>query len=334
MQELARLPVEQVVRAQQEDVLAVLASYHGPLAGDLAGEQRHALVARGRAADRLQAEGAEVACEQKLRLDVLAVVGRVGAAVLRTLPHRRSRSSSLTRRRSSRPFRCWSVIGKITVPETGESSKRVITVEPWLSGGRSFDGVVRRSRRAGAATGRSRRPAVTMPSRKAMVEMWPSPTQRSDITTRTEPSSHARLVGMRYDRRVHQRRRGVGILLAEVGADQLLALVAQVVGQVELALHLVEAIHVDRPGLPVAAAEVLVHERELGLAGAHVHRQHRIDDAARTRDPAGGRAATPGGSIMNGRITTRPGSACSRAGRMLTGGKRVSGGRLSCLSPS
>ncbi len=27
-----------------------------------------------------------------------------------------------------------------------------------------------------------------MPSRKAIDEMWPSPTERSDITTRTEPS--------------------------------------------------------------------------------------------------------------------------------------------------
>ena len=77
--------------------------------------------------------------------------------------------------------------GKITVPETEASSKRVITVEPWLSA--VGPSIWRAAMENGGRDISSKPPSrVRMPSRKAMVEMWPSPTQRSDITTRTEPS--------------------------------------------------------------------------------------------------------------------------------------------------
>ena len=79
--------------------------------------------------------------------------------------------------------------------------------------------------------------------------------------------------------------------MAEVGADQLLALVADIVGQAQFALHLLEAVEIDGARLPVTAPEVLADQRQLGLAGAHVHGHHRVDDAARAGEAAAGASA-------------------------------------------
>ena len=69
--------------------------------------------------------------------------------------------------------------------------------------------------------------------------------------------------------------------MAEVGADQLLLRRGDVAGQVELRLHLLEALLEHAARLPVARTEILVHEAELGLRGAHVHGQHRLGDPPR-----------------------------------------------------
>ena len=88
---------------------------------------------------------------------------------------------------SSRPFLCWSVNGKITVPESVASSKRMAVVDMPFSGVGSS--VARAAMENGGCVCRSKEPSsFRMPSRKAMEEMCPSPTARSDITTRSAPA--------------------------------------------------------------------------------------------------------------------------------------------------
>ena len=68
----------------------------------------------------------------------------------------------------------------------------------------------------------SNRPSgCAMPSRKTIELMCPSPTARRLITKRHRAPDAARLIGVRHDRRVHQRGGRIGVFVAEIGADQL-----------------------------------------------------------------------------------------------------------------
>jgi len=67
--------------------------------------------------------------------------------------------------------------------------------------------------------------------------------------------------------------------VAKVRADQLLTLFTEMAVQVKFGLHLLVALQEHAPRLPVALLEILGHQRELGLAGTHIHGQNRRDDA-------------------------------------------------------
>ncbi len=137
------------------------------------------------------------------------------------LPLSRSNSTS---RRSSRPLRWASVIGKITVPEMRAFAVaidrnravlcvRLVLCPAWL-----------RWQRVARADRLIWRPAEMIPSRKAIVEICPSPTARSDSRMRTLPGCKPDLIGMAHDAGVHQRGGGIAVFMAEIGTDQPLGL--------------------------------------------------------------------------------------------------------------
>jgi hypothetical protein len=72
--------------------------------------------------------------------------------------------------------------------------------------------------------------------------------------------------------------------VAEKRADELLALVAQLFVQVELGkfefgANLFKALHEHPTRLPMPLAEIQVHQGQFRLASAHIHVQHRANDA-------------------------------------------------------
>ncbi len=85
----------------------------------------------------------------------------------------------------------------------------------------------------------------------------------------------ARLIRMGDDGRVHQGGGGEGIFVAEIGADQFLAGLADVAVQIEGRAHLLEPVQEHLARLPVPLLEILVHQGQFGVAGAHVHGQDR-----------------------------------------------------------
>ena len=63
--------------------------------------------------------------------------------------------------------------------------------------------------------------AAIEPDRNVSEETWPSPTARRLRMKRMPPCGRAGLIGMRDDARIEQRRCFEGILVQEIGADQL-----------------------------------------------------------------------------------------------------------------
>ena len=119
-----------------------------------------------------------------------------------------------------------SVTGKMTVPDKV------------LSGWRYSDALHRRSSSplcrsiaavamAGCGDRSSLRSAVTMPSRKAIVEICPSPTARSDSKMRTLPSRRPDWSGWRTTLGFINAAAAIAIFVAEIGGDQALGFAVQ-----------------------------------------------------------------------------------------------------------
>ena len=221
-QQLAAVPVGEVVRFQQEQVLPVLPADHHVAAADLLREQRHALVARRIAGHRHQLDRAEIAGPQQFRADAAARKGGVGAEIF---------------------------LAAVVMGEMGEAQ----VLQPVGLGRRDRED--HRARQVGVlvagtrVTGPSciacRGPAHRPRSRTAAPGASCSPPSvrhqplaegdRADVALAHRAQRHqdpdgvpveAALVGMRHDAGVHQRRGGIAIFVAEIGADQLLPLVA------------------------------------------------------------------------------------------------------------
>jgi hypothetical protein len=71
--------------------------------------------------------------------------------------------------------------------------------------------------------------------------------------------------------------------VAKVGADERLFLLPDIPIQPELIADLVEPLQIDLPRLPMPLTKVFVHQRQLRLAGPHVHLQHGVSDAPHAR---------------------------------------------------
>ncbi len=268
------VPVHQVVGADQEDVLAVLAADHAVLTSDLARKQGHALVTGGRAGEGLKAELAEVVGGQQFRADARTGVGGIGAAVdragavveqdqakvLQPVPLGVGEGEDHGARQ--RGFRM-AVGDHGTVVHAGRTGFCVID-----SGGEGRFG-----HQVEAPFGRQ----DALPEGDGGDVAFTDGAQGHDETDAA--GRQAGLVHMRYDAGVHQGGGGVGILVAEEGADQLLLAVAQLQVKAHLGHHLAIAGHEDGAGLPVAGLEILTDEGQFQLAGAHVHVRHRVDDA-------------------------------------------------------
>ena len=124
--------------------------------------------------------------------------------------------------------------------------------------------------------------------------MWPSPTARSDMMIRHGLPVEAALVGMGHDAGVHQRRGGVAIFVAEIGADQLLAFVADALRATSLSdrANLLEALEEDLAGLPVALLEIAASPR----SWRPISRSSSVSTSStsrRARPGSAGRLATP-----------------------------------------
>ena len=94
---------------------------------------------------------------------------------------------NLTSRKSSSPFDCASVIGKITVPESVESRWRTTVTGPVGACSSLMPSASAAVANGGSGASFSRRSEVMIPSRKATEEICPSPTARSDIKMRCDP---------------------------------------------------------------------------------------------------------------------------------------------------
>ena len=90
-------------------------------------------------------------------------------------------------RRSSSPFDCARVTGKITVPDKVESRWRCTVTGPTGMASPRFWRSVAVAKGGSVASLRCP-PSLMMPSRKAMEEICPSPTARIDMTMRIDPS--------------------------------------------------------------------------------------------------------------------------------------------------
>ena len=215
--------------------------------------------------------------------------------------------SNWTRRRSSSPWRWGSVTGKITVPDR-------VRLGVAVDGHRHVAGA--RADCAAGRGGRERRLRHQLElarggdhalAERDRAEMWPSPTARSDMTMRTAPFLMPALVGMGNDARVHQRRGGIAIFVAEIGADQLLARVADrpawsptcaAISSNRAQEHLAR--------LPVARLEIAIDQAELGAHGCGCRAPAPPRPAGA---PAPARRPAACQARWKGRITTRAGSA-------------------------
>ena len=133
---------------------------------------------------------------------------------------------------------------------------------------------------------------LTMPSRKAIELMWPSPTARSDMTEAQRTVGHAALVGVRHDAGVHQRRRGIAVFVAEIGADQLAAARCQV-GRVERLAELFGELFVAALehlfDLPVARVEIAIDAFKFLGDFVLAESEDILDEPKRPAGPRAGR---------------------------------------------
>ena len=161
------------VGAEQVQVLAVLPPDRQILATDLPREQRDALVARRRARHRHEIERAEVARPHQLGLDRRAVIGGVGAQPLDVA----AVMLELDEPQILQPLR-------LRIGDREDDRSRQVRIAMAEDGDRPL-GRLRlarrrprrsRSRTAARARASAGSASVTIPSRKATEEMWPSPT--------------------------------------------------------------------------------------------------------------------------------------------------------------
>ena len=91
-------------------------------------------------------------------------------------------------RRSSSPFDCACVIGKMTVPDSVESRWRWTVTVPFGTSSSRPSIMSVAVAKGGSGASFSSCASVMIPSRKATEEMCPSPTARIDIRMRSEPA--------------------------------------------------------------------------------------------------------------------------------------------------
>lgn len=92
------------------------------------------------------------------------------------------------------------------------------------------------------------------------------------------PRLDAGLVEMRHRRRIHQRGRGITVFVAEIGADQLTLLVADLRSvQLQQIFDLVVTGHEDAPRLPMPRLEILQHGFQLVAGFLRRHGQDLAD---------------------------------------------------------
>ena len=107
--------------------------------------------------------------------------------------------------------------------------------------------------------------ASTVPLRKVIDEICPSPVARRLSRNRREPGCQSRLVGVPDHRRIEQRGRFQRVLLGEVRADQHPAILAQgLVGQ-QVLLDLFEPVQEEVAGSLMAVVELAHHVLEQGV---------------------------------------------------------------------
>ena len=245
------VPVIDPPRGEQVEVLPVLAADHVVAAAELAREQRHALVAAGASVDRFHREAVEVARAQQLGSDLLAVVGGVGAdpfviagSVLETDEAQVLEPVAL----------------RLGHREDHRARQRALGValdrDGAVSGG--MDRVVERSGSGDVGLRPQLEPAVALDDALAKGDRadvpLPHRAHRHDEAHR--PAREARLVGVEDDAGVHQRRRGIAVFVAEIGADQPLAYVRKALGHIHQLRDFAEALVEHALGLPVALGKV------------------------------------------------------------------------------
>ena len=97
---------------------------------------------------------------------------------------------------------------------------------------------------------------------------------------------HPRLIVMRHHAGVHQRRGGITVFQAEIGADQLALHIADLAAvEIVLRRDLVVARHEHTPRLPVPRLEILEHRLELFAGLVLGHFEHDADQPLRAADP-------------------------------------------------
>ena len=101
--------------------------------------------------------------------------------------------------------------------------------------------------------------ALTVPVRKVMEEMCPSPVARRLRMKRSAPLRQSRLVGMRHDGRIEQRRGLRRILVREVSADEHLPFGRRLRAGFEMNVHLLEAVAKNVLHLLVPVRELAEH---------------------------------------------------------------------------
>ena len=251
---LALVPMRQRVGLEQEQVLAVLPPDHHILPADLAGEERHALVARRRSGHRHQVERAEIAGPHQFGLDARAVISGIGADPLQRAVVMRELDDAhilqplglgLGDREDDRPRQ-----RRVAMAMDGDRAARHILVAPAVHVGRG------RERRLG------RQAQLVLIVDDAFAER-----DRGDVPLAHRPHRHqdalrprldTGLVEMRHRRRIHQRGGGIAVFVAEIGANQLALLVAdRRPVELQQILDLIVAAHEDAPRLPVPGLEIL-----------------------------------------------------------------------------
>ena len=101
--------------------------------------------------------------------------------------------------------------------------------------------------------------ALTVPVRKVMEEMCPSPVARRLRMKRSAPCGQSGLVGMRHDGRIEQRRGLRRIFVREVSADERLPFRRGLRAVVQVMLHLREAVAENLFNLLVPVLKLAQH---------------------------------------------------------------------------
>ncbi len=238
---------------QQEKVLAVLPADHRVEAVYPFREQGHALVAPGFPADRFEVEGKEVPRPQQFRTDGRSRVGRIGA-------HPFEVPAAMIKTHQAQIFQPVALLLRDRKDDRVRERAVAVAVDDDTAH------FIRQGRIIKFRRG-SERPV--RPQREAAIRIGDALPERNraDMSFAHGPQAHheaamsidhTRLIRMRYNRGVHQRRSGIGVFVAKIGADEL-AFRLRVVARLEFqgGDHFLETVREHLFRLPVTRLEVL-----------------------------------------------------------------------------